>query len=87
MEAKRPAQARKDKAWQERKTKCENDDCAHLIPEEAFNCVNNCTSSSCYNQIYAEMPLEDGEVDFERGRAFTACLRKEQQDIKVGGVS
>ncbi len=83
VEAKRPAQARRDKAWQERKARCENEDCAHLITEEAFNCVNNCTSLSCYSQIYQEIPLEDGEIDFERSRLFTSCLRREQQDLKV----
>lgn len=82
-DGKRPAQARKDKAWQERKTRCENEDCVHLVPEEAFNCVNNCTSQACYTEIYAAMPLEDGEIDIDRSRAFTSCLRREQQEIKV----
>lgn len=78
--AKRPNQVKKDKAWQARKSQCEQQQCVHLIPEEGFNCVNNCTSTSCYDSIYASNPLEDGEIDFERNRAFTTCLRKEQND-------
>lgn len=40
-----------------------------------MNCVNKCTSESCFSEVYNE-PLEDGEVDQERARLFVACLRK-----------
>ena len=83
---KRPNQVKKDKAWQSRKTQCEDTTCIHLLPEEAYNCVNNCTSPSCYDAIYAQSPLEDGEVDYERNRQFTTCVRKEQNDDWVSGL-
>jgi len=47
----------------------------HLIPDEAMNCVNKCTSESCFSEVYYE-PLEDGEIDQDRARLFVACLRK-----------
>ena len=66
-----------DRIWKNTRTSCQKNDCAHLIPEEAYNCVNNCTSNLCYSQIYADNPLEDGEIDYERSRKFTACARSE----------
>jgi hypothetical protein len=51
----------------------------HLVPEEAYNCVNECTSKRCYDELYGQEkggPLEDGEVDYERARLFTECVRK-----------
>eukprot|EP00898_Chlorokybus_atmophyticus_P003109 jgi/Chlat1/379/Chrsp10S01489 len=41
------------------------------------NCVLKCASPSCYDKVYASDPLEDGEIDSERGRAFRACARME----------
>ncbi|RYG65721.1 DUF4787 domain-containing protein [archaeon] len=67
----------KDKAWRLKKVKCEKEDCSHLVPEEAYNCVNKCTSEKCYNEVYKESPLEDGEIDNARNRAFLSCLREE----------
>ncbi len=71
--------ARLDRQWKARKANCEKDQCSALIPEEAYNCVNECVSKSCYDEIYASNPLEDGEVDSSRIRSFTNCLRKEEK--------
>ena len=71
-----------DRAWKAKKRTCERENCAHLIPDESMNCVNECTSESCYAQIYAAEPLEDGEVDLVRARAFTTCLRNEMRDSR-----
>ena len=57
---------------------CQNDsECAIIIPEESLNCVNRCISSACYSEIFAEQPLEDGEVDIPRAKAFEACVKEE----------
>jgi Domain of unknown function (DUF4787) len=48
--------------------------CGDLIPEESHACVSRCMSLFCYEQVYGSNPLEDGEVDVERGRAFEACV-------------
>jgi hypothetical protein len=66
-----------DRIWKNERTSCQKNDCAHLVPEEAYNCVNNCTSTLCYSQIYADSPLEDGEIDYDRSRKFTVCARTE----------
>ena len=68
-----------DRLWRNRKKDCERDTCGHLIPDEAANCVNVCISQSCFNEVYgpeAGGGLEDGEIDTERERTFTTCLRK-----------
>ncbi len=52
--------AQYDRFWKARKRDCERDMCGHMIPEEAYNCVNECTSSVCYGEVYAGEPLEDG---------------------------
>ena len=72
------AHARLDREWRNKKAKCEAERCIHLkLPEEGENCVNECISSRCYQEVYATNPLEDGEFDNVRSRSFTTCLRKE----------
>lgn len=67
-----------DRIWKVTKHKCESTGkCSKMIADEAYNCVNECTSPACYEEVYAEVPLEDGEIDSVRSRSFTACLRKE----------
>ncbi|BBN12585.1 hypothetical protein MPTK1_5g21280 [Marchantia polymorpha subsp. ruderalis] len=46
------------------------------------NCALRCVSGGCYNTVYGEDPLEEGEVDIRRGREFRNCLRKEIQEEK-----
>jgi hypothetical protein len=53
-----------------------------MVPEEAYNCVNRCISSNCYGEVYAENPLEDGEIDSIRNREFTSCVRQEVRNEK-----
>lgn len=72
---------RQDRAWKMKKTSCELEDCGHLIPEEAYNCVNKCVSDECFEKIYSTNPLEDGEIDMERNRAFIACIRQEYRKV------
>jgi hypothetical protein len=53
--------AREDRIWKAKQTVCETSVCQHLYKDENMNCVNNCTSPSCYDEIYGTEPLEDGE--------------------------
>ena len=72
-----------DKVWKTRKKTCETVHCVHLIPDEAYNCVNNCTSNICYDQVYGFHnggPLEDGEIDDPRTKSFMNCVRKEAKE-------
>ena len=81
IEGKRRGQ---EKIWKKRMKICEKDTCSHLHPDEGMNCVNKCTSVTCFEQVYGDDqggPLEDGEVDTIRGRKFTACLRKEARYV------
>ncbi|CAM6100592.1 unnamed protein product [Calypogeia fissa] len=41
------------------------------------NCALRCVSATCYDRIYGEDSLEEGEVDFKRGREYRTCLRRE----------
>lgn len=69
-----------DRMWKTKKRECERNDCGHLIPDEGANCVNKCTSEYCFEEVYGENLLEDGEIDQDRARLFTNCLRKEIRD-------
>lgn len=40
------------------------------------NCLNRCVSEPCYVRVYGNEPLEEGEVDYTRSRAFLMCLRE-----------
>lgn len=44
------------------------------------NCALRCVSPACYNTIYGQDALEEGELDFKRGREFRTCLRRELLD-------
>lgn len=46
-----------------------------------MNCIYNCASAKCYKEVYGDVPLEDGEIDFHRYRLFTLCSRQEQRNI------
>jgi Domain of unknown function (DUF4787) len=63
---------------------CQNErlECARLVPQESLNCVNLCISTACYQQVYGEYPLEDGEVDVQRALAFEGCVKNELRDLR-----
>lgn len=41
-----------------------------------MNCVFQCISSVCFDAVYASDPLEDGEIDSNRERIFSKCVKK-----------
>lgn len=41
------------------------------------NCVNFCISKVCYDQIYSNSPLEDGEIDMPRHKVFIKCVKNQ----------
>jgi hypothetical protein len=53
----RKARTKGDRSWKQRKRDCETDKCGDLVPDENMNCVNQCTSDECYDQIYAAEPV------------------------------
>ena len=66
----------RDRAFRARRRECETQTCSGMQPGTNMNCVNQCISQSCFAEIYAEEPLEDGEVDSKRSRLFQNCARK-----------
>ena len=40
--------------------------CNHQPREFNDNCIHQCISPQCYQNIYAKNPLEDGEYDYNR---------------------
>ena len=62
---------------------CEMDEpCASLIPEEAMNCIHQCSSPACYEKIYSTQPLEMGEVDLDRAIKFDECKEAELKELR-----
>ena len=73
-----------DNIWKRKQTECkESSACKKFIPDEAMNCINSCTSEKCFNLLYIDEPLEDGEIDVDRQRKFTTCLRDEVKRKKL----
>mmetsp|Transcript_34279 Transcript_34279/g.39025 ORF Transcript_34279/g.39025 Transcript_34279/m.39025 type:complete len:154 (-) Transcript_34279:46-507(-) len=60
-------------------TQQQDDEKLHIsvVLEESLNCIDRCVSPDCYNEIFAENPLEDGEVDRNRHNSFENCVRNE----------
>lgn len=59
---------------------CEVECLDELLPEEAMNCIYQCWSIDCYQQIYggpSSFPLEPGEIDLERASMMEKCVRTE----------
>lgn len=56
---------------------CSLTSCGELLPEESIMCVSRCISPTCHDQIYAPIPLEDGEIDVLRAKEFEHCFREE----------
>ena len=82
------ALSRIDREWRKKRASCEQEQCRHLkLPDEGENCVNACTSQRCFDEVYAANPLEDGEFDNARGRAFTACLRRETKEAQAAAAA
>ena len=81
--------AKYDRSWKKKKADCERYTCSQYLPDEGMNCVNECTSQPCYQEVYAYEPLEDGEVDVKRAKQFTNCLRKDarQQEVSYSSRS
>ncbi|PXF47099.1 hypothetical protein BWQ96_03176 [Gracilariopsis chorda] len=46
--------------------------------DDIENCVLRCMSSQCYNLVYSQHPLEEGEVDDARMRTFMKCAHTEE---------
>eukprot|EP00249_Psilotum_nudum_P001763 c14427_g1_i1 orf=169-534(+) len=51
------------------------------------NCALRCVSAACYNEIYGNDPLEEGEVDIRRGRQFKYCVQRESMGESISGKS
>lgn len=65
---------RDDKKYRNAKQRCEiASECQGLFGVEYTKCVRMCVSEICYNELYGEDPLEEGEVDV-RLNSFKGCL-------------
>lgn len=56
--------------------------CKAVVVEESMNCVLSCISPACYNRVYEDEPLEDGEIDVRRARDFEDCLKDEFRTLR-----
>lgn len=74
-----------------RKKECEQVTCADADPEDAVmpreNCVQQCLSAECYQQVYAGNELEPGEIDTKRSREFNQCVTKQARNNRAGSGS
>ena len=70
-----------------RKKECEQITCADVHADDAVmprdNCVQQCLSAECYQQVYADNELEPGELDTKRSREFTQCVTKEARNNRA----
>eukprot|EP00520_Triparma_pacifica_P003386 CAMPEP_0118658032 /NCGR_PEP_ID=MMETSP0785-20121206/14345_1 /TAXON_ID=91992 /ORGANISM="Bolidomonas pacifica, Strain CCMP 1866" /LENGTH=112 /DNA_ID=CAMNT_0006551009 /DNA_START=93 /DNA_END=427 /DNA_ORIENTATION=+ len=76
-----------DTMWKNRKRECEREQdlCGGIHVDLNQNCVNECISPDCYTEVYGPStigPLEDGEIDPERQKLFTQCVRRDYREQK-----
>mmetsp|Transcript_52769 Transcript_52769/g.107657 ORF Transcript_52769/g.107657 Transcript_52769/m.107657 type:complete len:126 (-) Transcript_52769:145-522(-) len=65
-----------DRELRTRRSECERDVCTGLQNEVKLTCTYRCISPECYEEVYSKDEIEEGEVDTERGRLFSACFRR-----------
>lgn len=69
-----------ERVYRSKRRECEKGPvCGHLAVEVAGNCVNECVSKDCYDEVYGDEPLEDGEVDHKRSRSFQTCFGRKRR--------
>ncbi|CAE8618839.1 unnamed protein product [Polarella glacialis] len=59
---------------------CARNDCKGFHNDENEDCISQCVSQVCYDEVYASEPLELGEVDRAKGIRFNTCVRRQQED-------
>ncbi|XP_076434711.1 uncharacterized protein LOC143274699 [Babylonia areolata] len=65
---------RDDKKYRNAKQRCEmSSECHGLWGVDHTKCVRICISETCYNELYGDDPLEEGEVDV-RLNSYKGCL-------------
>lgn len=66
---------RDDKRYKTARQRCEVGDtrCQGLWGPEHTRCIRLCMSEFCYNELYGEDELEEGEIDV-RLNSFKGCL-------------
>jgi hypothetical protein len=60
-----------------------HDDCRDASHDEGYSedCELRCISPACHNQVYADDPLEEGEIDLGRTLRFKACIAREMKNM------
>lgn len=51
--------------------------------DKTENCELRCMSETCYEQVYGDLPLEQGEIHREQSKLFMDCFRKEEKQGKL----
>ncbi|CAJ1965761.1 unnamed protein product [Cylindrotheca closterium] len=65
-----------------RRLDCEADCMERIIyAEEAMNCIQECVSPTCFQEIY-ETPLEPGEIDLNKAKRLQTCAEQEVVDTR-----
>ena len=74
--ARRRKQRIAEKQYRKLKEGCQSVDICGPPAGENMNCIFECISSACFEEIYAPEPLEDGEIDLKRERLFVKCTKR-----------
>jgi hypothetical protein len=67
-----------------RQARClRHDDCRDSSHDSGYSedCELRCISPACHNQVYADEPLEEGEIDLDRALRFRACLARQVKSM------
>lgn len=75
-----------DKDYREAYGVCEADasKCGAIKPDSAKPpCVLKCMSPKCYQEVYGQDALEEGELDYTRRREYKTCFRKEVNERRA----
>lgn len=75
-----------DMAWRGLKRECERSrECGGLPPGESGGCAAYCMAPQCYDAVYADSPLEPGELDARRSDKFAECLQELERVMRRAG--
>jgi hypothetical protein len=62
---------------------CE-DDCLQVyhVQEEAMNCILQCVSPDCFQDLFQDGPLEPGEIQTEKALQLQSCAKEELKEAR-----
>eukprot|EP00747_Dinoflagellata_sp_TGD_P166031 gnl/TRDRNA2_/TRDRNA2_188205_c0_seq1.p2 gnl/TRDRNA2_/TRDRNA2_188205_c0~~gnl/TRDRNA2_/TRDRNA2_188205_c0_seq1.p2 ORF type:complete len:118 (+),score=18.21 gnl/TRDRNA2_/TRDRNA2_188205_c0_seq1:31-384(+) len=66
------------KSYWKKENECQRTTCKGIHTDENDDCIAKCVSETCWQEVYADDPMEPGQVDRPRQQKFNQCVKAER---------